>query len=501
MDEEDEYTTSQMWAYEINNEPTESQSNSFSLTTSTFRGDTYRGTGSCIATDEKAVFEVSFCLQVVGGHYDDINYAGKLDVLSGTITGTWGTSPDTSTHSGSFILKRTPSQIVRFRPAPSVFVKDKARALWQYACSAVLHLVRKRLWAWSYFRERRDHRRRYITLAVRQEGLGRVLSSKELLEYQSLRQQVACYDAPFYDQLILRKERSLITRYCLSIFALLLLLKPCRIFIHSVCTCDACGQTVNPGSQGRVTCLDCKLVDGYTNSVNFCLEPSCWDYTGVRKEGMTGEHGPSHRLLLLRRDRLPRDKVSETEKALEAHRKGEERFQSIESEAYSSHLVPALPRWIEPTSLDIEQRPNACDDANETLSNAMNQFENEVKPALLPEDETADGAEASETSKEFDSLSTIREENETEPEPSSSLEPGPQCEPALPDSDEAGVVENSSSALGDRIFGVVNQRPERSSCAICLEGLSYPCWYCAECCSKPPVLSNSLGFQSDCGDL
>ena len=56
----------QMLAYEIINEATESQPYQFSLTTSTFRGQKFTGLGSCTSTDERTIFNVSFYLKVEG---------------------------------------------------------------------------------------------------------------------------------------------------------------------------------------------------------------------------------------------------------------------------------------------------------------------------------------------------------------------------------------------------------------------------------------------------
>ena len=210
-----QFTSRHMWAYTIVRPPTESAPHRFDLVTSSFRGDRYVGSGSYTETEDRAIFDLNFCLNIEGSNSSyDVWYSGRLDVLCGSISGTWGSSSDRTTHFGVFVLKRTPSHILRFRPAPSVFVKNKSATLWQYALSAVLHLVRRRLWTWSYFRERRDHRIQYLALAFREGSLGRERSPEESVEYWRLRQLISHHDAPFYDMLRQRKERSLITRYC-----------------------------------------------------------------------------------------------------------------------------------------------------------------------------------------------------------------------------------------------------------------------------------------------
>ncbi|KAF8483040.1 hypothetical protein JB92DRAFT_1665232 [Gautieria morchelliformis] len=92
---------------------------------------------------------------------------GQFDVATETITGTWGTDSEVSAHFGTFILKRTAPEALRFRPAPATIEANKARSLWVYAINAVKAQVRRQLWSWKHFKERRDKREEFITLYTR----------------------------------------------------------------------------------------------------------------------------------------------------------------------------------------------------------------------------------------------------------------------------------------------------------------------------------------------
>lgn len=193
-------------------DPTEEEPNQFRMTGISFRGWAYTCSGSYSKTEDPSIFEIKF-------HYwqdnlpDSIIYhAGQLDVLAGSISGTWGDEEDSSDHDGIFVMKRTPPQLLRFRSAPSIISKDKSKALWQYAIQAVLHQVRKQQWSWAFFRERRDLRRQYLTLALRSAGLGRPCSPNEKKEFAKLRQLLSHFDARYYHLLRMRKERPLVTK-------------------------------------------------------------------------------------------------------------------------------------------------------------------------------------------------------------------------------------------------------------------------------------------------
>lgn len=90
----------------------------------------------------------------------------------GSITGSQGDSVDETTHSALFIWMRTPADLMRLRPVPPYWVTSespsepkvpsKARAMFDYAIRATIFLNRKSSWSWSYFKERRDIRLKFM---------------------------------------------------------------------------------------------------------------------------------------------------------------------------------------------------------------------------------------------------------------------------------------------------------------------------------------------------
>ncbi|KAI0083947.1 hypothetical protein BDY19DRAFT_604899 [Irpex rosettiformis] len=108
-------------------------------------------------------------------HYSNSNYkdfSGQLQA-DGSIAGSvdehsWEFYfPGARRPPNRFHWMRIPAELMLIRPLPPYIVYDerdkyvrpnKARALFKYACRAVIMQIRKRSWAWAYFRERRDNR-------------------------------------------------------------------------------------------------------------------------------------------------------------------------------------------------------------------------------------------------------------------------------------------------------------------------------------------------------
>jgi hypothetical protein len=73
------------------------------------------------------------------------------------------------------ILYPGSANLVRFRLSSSAIrphhsaeedpnVRSQAQDRWSFACLAVLAQVKRKMWAWSYFKNRRHHRHRYVAL-------------------------------------------------------------------------------------------------------------------------------------------------------------------------------------------------------------------------------------------------------------------------------------------------------------------------------------------------
>lgn len=116
-----------------------------------------------------------------------------------TIVGSEGWEEDPTTHQYRFILKRIPAEIMCRRPPPLDFRKNKTAALWRFARVAVLHIVRKRLWTWSYFAERRATREKLIDYDIRNyTSYGRPLDAEERARWATKRGAITAADASVY---------------------------------------------------------------------------------------------------------------------------------------------------------------------------------------------------------------------------------------------------------------------------------------------------------------
>lgn len=97
-----------------------------------------------------------------------------------------------------FILSRLSPEILIHRPSPSEFEENRAKALWQFAISAVRDQVRRQLWSWSYFKARREMRKLYIELDTRVHNYGRLLEENEVAVLVRCRKALSPADARFY---------------------------------------------------------------------------------------------------------------------------------------------------------------------------------------------------------------------------------------------------------------------------------------------------------------
>jgi len=159
----------------------------------------------------------------------DNYWKGRLDLQKGTISGNVtfeedsDDSDDESDHKSdhtkndsdgsddgsdehTFFLTRASPEIIRFRPALEVFQKNKTRALWTFATSAIRDQVAQRAWSRSRFQNRIDIRKRFITLKLRHE-FGTPLSSQEQRELSKIRGSFTAADSRFYHSLVILHTR------------------------------------------------------------------------------------------------------------------------------------------------------------------------------------------------------------------------------------------------------------------------------------------------------
>lgn len=161
----------------------------------THYGASYILTGTCRVT-ENGVIRVRFMIYY-SLEFRTKYFSGYLK-RDGCMIGSAGWSEDASSHQYRFILKRTSAEIMCHRPSPMEFRENKAKAMWKFACRATRFLVRKKLWSWSYFRDRRETRIRLIEFDIRNyTSYGRPLTQEERKEWTRRRGAITAVDASF----------------------------------------------------------------------------------------------------------------------------------------------------------------------------------------------------------------------------------------------------------------------------------------------------------------
>ncbi|KAJ7777866.1 hypothetical protein DFH07DRAFT_796416 [Mycena maculata] len=233
--------------------------------------------GQCRAGDEPGVVVVTF--KRTFSDYPTQYYSGTWDVAKDRLSGTLGFVEDATKHTAAYMFTRMKPEDLCFAPAPVELETNKARALWGFAIAATVQAVRRRRWSWSFFKERRDSRRRFIELYTRSDltstRFGTTLNSKESEELTRLKKTFPTADGRFYHSLAERQIRGTTE--------------------HNV-YCDNCRAYVGGA---RITCLVCQMVSSW-NTVDFCDSPRCID-SRVSRDDMQKPHQPHHDLMKVRR--------------------------------------------------------------------------------------------------------------------------------------------------------------------------------------------------------
>lgn len=157
--------------------------------------------GRC-SQDEDGTIQVNF-QAVYENDETSIFFVAHLDE-HGSLVGyrSWSDNVSEENYDDRLIFRRAPPEIMCHRPSPVALVATKYRSLWVFAIEATLQAVRKQLWSWPYFRERRAVRKGYIHLSI-QANIGRLpvdqnteflkyrkaLSPSESIFYRSIRQR------------------------------------------------------------------------------------------------------------------------------------------------------------------------------------------------------------------------------------------------------------------------------------------------------------------------
>lgn len=174
----------------------------------------------CVSGQIKACGDSSFEVEFVKcytrlqyGKKISWTYCGTLDTASETIGGQWDS--EAPKNIGTFWLARAPAFSHLFRCSHAQFEECPARARWSFACAAILFQVKQRLWSWSFFRDRRMNRKRFLELYKRRELSkvwhlpGDTLNEEETAELHSLEQSLSPADARYYHSLGRAENRRL----------------------------------------------------------------------------------------------------------------------------------------------------------------------------------------------------------------------------------------------------------------------------------------------------
>ncbi|KAH9919769.1 uncharacterized protein BXZ73DRAFT_104877 [Epithele typhae] len=156
-----------------------------------------------------------------------------------------------------FILKKAPADVVIFRPFPAKLQPEapgRYPALWAYAISATLSVVRRRQWSWSYFAARRDVRRRFLEID-RQRYQTRAPFTRE--DLAQVHRSCTAADALFYET---------IGDYIAT-----------TGMFNGVEDCATGNQDAHPHetSGSRFLCLDCAPNDEFQLWVSICDRNEC----------------------------------------------------------------------------------------------------------------------------------------------------------------------------------------------------------------------------------
>ncbi|KAI1783149.1 hypothetical protein LXA43DRAFT_904186 [Ganoderma leucocontextum] len=186
-----------------------------------------------------------------------------------TLSGKWGYDKDSQ--SWAFVLKRVPPEVLIDRPQPKEFAENRAKALWKYALTAVHNQVRRRLFSWSYLKARRDVRKEYLELLLK-EADGRLTNEDlvrfSVLDHRSTFDDVRCF-------------------YVLQDYRLR------AVPAHFMIVCDHCDD---PIYGTRMVCMEC----GSRFTFDFCDKPACVGCTIKTRDDISSPHLPTHDFVKIR---------------------------------------------------------------------------------------------------------------------------------------------------------------------------------------------------------
>ncbi|KAF9462351.1 hypothetical protein BDZ94DRAFT_1322722 [Collybia nuda] len=193
--------------------------------------------------------------------------SGFLDSNSDVITAYWSTNKKNDLEEDglnqSFLLRRTPPTLLRYRYTPDQFAEDPVRSRWSFACSAALHQVQEKLWSRRFFEARFEERKRFVELSTRalivQMGLTpqSPLSMVEKGELEYLRRDLNPSEARFY--------------HALAAFEIQ------KLPWHPSWGCDSCERRI---TKCRILCIQCMSED-LSDNIDLCA--TCVDKAPTKR--------------------------------------------------------------------------------------------------------------------------------------------------------------------------------------------------------------------------
>jgi hypothetical protein len=176
--------------------------------TGTFRGSEdgdYIIHGDCHHDPDKGDISVKYtCSATPPSDIPPQYFSGTWDASSGHLTGNWGINEEIEPPY-LLVYRRTSPNDLCFLPPPRSFEATRTKALWRFALDAVRHRVRRDMWCWDYFRERRNNRLQFVDLSIRRSHFGKPLSAEEDETFSRLQQRLTPPDIVFYLSLAQRQ--------------------------------------------------------------------------------------------------------------------------------------------------------------------------------------------------------------------------------------------------------------------------------------------------------
>ncbi|KAI0661089.1 hypothetical protein C8Q70DRAFT_911215 [Cubamyces menziesii] len=196
-------------------------------------------------------------------------FTGTLDGDGERLSGSWGYSETEKPYRFMF-WKNVPPETLIARPPPSEFEENKTKALWKYALTAAHNEARRKLFSWSYIKERRAIRKEYLELLERETD--DLNTTTDFDRFAVLERTSTCEDVRRFYVSRDYHQRPVPTHFA---------------------RCDACRELIRGA---RLICIDCRGKD----TLDLCDKPACREATKTR-EDLTQPHLPTHAFAKARR--------------------------------------------------------------------------------------------------------------------------------------------------------------------------------------------------------